>query len=946
MAAAKWQEIYDGTPGEERVAFEELARDILRVQLKTKRRSKSSAIQRTFHAKSILAVSGATLEFDQNLSKDLQAGYVQPGKSYPVTVRFSNAHGASQPDNTQDMRGVALRVRVSDSEQVDLLMTNFPVSHARNARQFVAFAVATAGNTLDRAFGLVRLIFSIGPIETLRMITNVRSARKKHVASLALETYWSRGAICWGKTLAVRYLLRPAAATTGTSYPSSADAGYLRSELACRLKAGSVEFDLCVQRYVDENKTPIEDTAVEWLERVSRPERVARLTICMQDVGSAEARTTERLIDDMAFNPWNTTDEFRPLGNLNRARKVVYDASAAHRLAYRWEAEVPWRNRLASRLIRRLFGWLNRSFDWHRLPLHASLLNLDAFRHVMRETNLIDTELREAPPQPRPVPPKIAEPTRIARTFDGTYNDLADPNMGAVGAAFGRNMPPAYRPDLFNVPNPVEVSKQLLYRDTFIPAKSLNILAAAWIQFQVHDWVNHARYKLGQKDVEVELPKGMTWANRVGGPAEQVMRIADNKEFRTGANDQPPILFANAASHWWDGSEVYGPDAKSANALREQINGIAGAKLRLDGGYLPTDCKGSETTGFNESWWLGLSAMHTLFAREHNTVCEALRSEYPHWSDEQVYQTARLVVSALIAKIHTIEWTPAILGTRAIEIALNSNWSGPPASDWLTRLALWIVDTHALKGIPKTQPDHHAAPYSLTEEFATVYRMHPLLPDDYQLFDYGNGSLLATKSFLDIQGDKTDDVMRQIKLTNVLYSFGMAYPGAIVLHNFPRTLQAFQRDGELIDLSVVDLVRTRRRGVPRYNDFRAGLHKPRVRRFEDLTSDPESVRRLREVYRDDIDLVDTMVGLFAETPPLGFGFSDTAFRVFLLMASRRLQSDRFLTVDFRPEVYSPLGMDWIERNGMTSVILRHCPELAAVMPRTGSAFAPWRPIAA
>ena len=44
------------------------------------------------------------------------------------------------------------------------------------------------------------------------------------------------------------------------------------------------------------------------------------------------------------------------------------------------------------------------------------------------------------------------------------------------------------------------------------------------------------------------------------------------------------------------------------------------------------------------------------------------------------------------------------------------------------------------------------------------------------------------------------------------------------------------------------------------------------------------------------------------------------------MASRRLQSDRFLTVDFRPEVYSPLGMDWVAKNNMTSVILRHCPE--------------------
>jgi hypothetical protein len=100
---------------------------------------------------------------------------------------------------------------------------------------------------------------------------------------------------------------------------------------------------------------------------------------------------------------------------------------------------------------------------------------------------------------------------------------------------------------------------------------------------------------------------------------------------------------------------------------------------------------------------------------------------------------------------------------------------------------------------------------------------------------------------------------------------------------------------------------------------------------------------LREIYRS-IDDVDTMVGLFAETPPPGFGFSDTAFRIFILMASRRLQSDRFLTVDFRPEIYSPFGMDWVANNGMTSVILRHCPELTAVLPRDRSAFAPWRPV--
>ena len=87
-----------------------------------------------------------------------------------------------------------------------------------------------------------------------------------------------------------------------------------------------------------------------------------------------------------------------------------------------------------------------------------------------------------------------------------------------------------------------------------------------------------------------------------------------------------------------------------------------------------------------------------------------------------------------------------------------------------------------------------------------------------------------------------------------------------------------------------------------------------------------------------------MVGLFAETPPGGFGFSDTAFRIFILMATRRIQSDRFLTVDFRPEIYSPLGMDWIEQNTMGSVILRHCPEVATLLPRDQSAFAPWRTV--
>ena len=242
-------------------------------------------------------------------------------------------------------------------------------------------------------------------------------------------------------------------------------------------------------------------------------------------------------------------------------------------------------------------------------------------------------------------------------------------------------------------------------------------------------------------------------------------------------------------------------------------------------------------------------------------------------------------------------------------------------------------------------PDHHGVPYSLTEDFVTVYRLHPLIPDDYRFArPRDRGAARTTAASSTSRAPRPTTQLRSFGLDNLLYSFGIAHPGAITLHNLPAVrCSAFERDGERIDLSVVDLVRTRRRGSAALQRLPGRAAQAAASAtWSELSDDPESVRRMREVYRS-VDDVDTMVGLFAETPPEGFGFSDTAFRIFILMASRRLQSDRFLTVDFRPEIYSPFGMDWIASNGMTSVILRHCPDLAAVLPRGRSAFAPWRP---
>jgi hypothetical protein len=942
--AQEYERYVGGTAEVERAIFEKLARDLMLVQLKIKKRSGAAGIERTFHAKAILGVENARLRFRPDLPADLRTGFAQPGAEYPVVVRLSNASGVRQPDFVPDLRGAALRVQAGGDRVHDLLMTNYPVSHARNAREFVAFAQAMAGANSKLRKGIavfVKLPLTVGWSTAARMRRNVTAGTGRPVRSLALETYWSRGAILWGEAGPVRYRLRPAAGAPAAPHPSQSDPDYLTNELSTRLARADVVFDLCVQRYVDARCTPIENGAADWREEDAPVVPVATLTIPRQDLDTADARAIALDIDQLAFDPWNSTDEFRPLGNLNRARKAAYEAAGAHRRGYRFITPTPKRNVVVDELLQSGFRVLNRFVPWHRLPTWLGLLNIEAVRQVLRRDNLIDTELREDVPKAHQVPPPIDEHLRVRRTYDGTYNDLSAPAMGSLGATFGRNLPPIYRPDLFDVPNPLIVSRELLHRDTFVPARSLNIIAASWIQFQVHDWVHHKRHPTGTKSVEVPLPPGMTWTNTPGGAPEALMRFAEDESLRPFPATGPPILSANAASHWWDGSEVYGGDETVAKSLREPDGGAA---LRLEEGHLPTGPDGIPITGFRESWWFGLSVMHTLFAREHNAVCEALRREYPRMDEDTIYHTARLVVSALIAKIHTVEWTPAILATELIDIGLTANWSGPP-QNWLVHLGLWLADTHALTGIPDTLPDHHNVPYSLTEDFVTVYRMHPLIPDDYVIADHRSGRTLHTLGFNDVQGSAVEPLMRRTGLANLLYSLGIAHPGAITLHNFPRALQAFERDGEIIDLSVVDLVRARRRGVPRYNDFRAGLHKPRLRRFEDLTSDPNTLARLKDVYRT-VDEIDTMVGFFAENPPERFGFSDTAFRIFILMASRRLQSDRFLTVDFRPEIYTPLGLDWIERNGMTSVILRHCPELAGFLPRTASAFAPWRPVMA
>jgi Animal haem peroxidase len=591
-------------------------------------------------------------------------------------------------------------------------------------------------------------------------------------------------------------------------------------------------------------------------------------------------------------------------------------------------------NRL-QRILNVLYRVINDFVRWDRLPTLISAINLAVFRDRLREHNLYHTGYG--------VPASSSWNAGVERwrSADGSFNSLEHPRMGMAGTRFGRNIPLTEavpdNDDALLDPSPRLISRELLARRTFIPATTLNLLAAAWIQFETHNWFSHGVPGPGN-EFKIPLQENDDWPDPIDG-CMHIRRTVPDRTIREAWLGATPT-FCNSNSHWWDAGQIYGNDHARQMQIRSTRDGMI--VLGTDG-MLPDDPThpGVDFTGFNDNWWIGLSLLHNLFAREHNAICSALKLHYPTWNDEELFQRARLINAALIAKIHTVEWTPGILDHPALEFGMHANWSGVP---YRVMRAVLGKNSEVAHGIIGSPTDQFSAPYAMTEEFTSVYRMHPLLPDDLTIRSLG-GNPAKTCRLVDMQGSNTRSVMRQHGFVDVLYSFGVANPGAIQLHNYPNFLRQFTKVGQpLLDVAAIDIMRDRERGVPRYNRFRELVGKKRVTSFEEITSIPGAADKIREIYKDDIDRVDLLVGLLSEDLPEGFGFSDTAFRIFILMASRRLKSDRFFTDDFRPEIYTEFGMDWIRNNSMKSVLLRHVPNLTPALEGVNNTFAPWNVI--
>jgi len=589
---------------------------------------------------------------------------------------------------------------------------------------------------------------------------------------------------------------------------------------------------------------------------------------------------------------------------------------------------------LPGRLYAKVSEWVDRRRGWDRLPTPVGLGVLAGLRHTLRRRNLHDTDALATSNAPQPAP--ADESYRYQRTSDGSWNDLDHAAMGMSGSRFGRNVPlssvtPVTTDNVLD-PNPREVSRRLMTRDRLDAVEGANSLVAAWLQFMIHDWFSHGTSPQDDPWV-VELAAADDWYER----PMTILRTADDPT-RADGGRAGPRSSVNVLTHWWDGSSIYGTSAAETAARRSYDDG----KLKLnEDGSIPRPTDSKQDPVMVPGFWLGLGLLITLFTHEHNAICDRLKAASPTSTDEQLFQRARLVNAALLAKIHTVEWTPAVISHPTTVTALRANWWGL-AGERASQLFGRISDNEVISGIPGSHVDHYGIPYSLTEEFAAVYRMHPLLRDDWSLRTVADDTTLRDCTFRELSGPAGAEVLGQLAADDLFYSFGTLPPGFVSLHNFPKFLQEYERpDGRVVDLAATDIVRTREMGIPRYNEFRRLMHLNPFPSIDAMTDNPIWAREINEVYDGDVEKVDLTVGLFAERRPRNFAFSDTAFRIFVLMASRRLNSDRFLTDNYTPEVYTQAGLDWIADSLMSDVLLRHHPRLEPALRGLPNAFASW-----
>lgn len=463
-------------------------------------------------------------------------------------------------------------------------------------------------------------------------------------------------------------------------------------------------------------------------------------------------------------------------------------------------------------------------------------------------------------------------------SIDGTGNNLAHPEWGSVGQDLLRMAAAQYADGISALAGASRPSARLisdvLVTDTSDGENANNRFLSDWIyvwgQFIDHDLdltTNGTGTQFQEADIAV--PTGDASFDP-DGTGTQVIDF-NRSEFDPATGITTPRQQLNDITAWLDGSQIYGSDAARAAALRTHVGGklltSAGDLLPYNTAGLPNDNQGP--TPANQLFLAGdvranenidLTAVHTLFVREHNRLAGLIQKAHPTYNDETIYQLARSIVIAEIQSITYNEFLPALLGPGVLKPYQGYN--------------------------PRVNP-------GIATEFSTA------------AFRIGHSLVGPDVEFLNPDGTTK---FPEVSLANAFFNPGLvAQNGVDPILKYLTTDNAQEVDNQIVtqlqnflfgepgqggfDLASLNIQRGRDHGLADYNTTRAAYGLLRVKNFAQIGSDPEVQAKLQQLYGT-VDNIDLWVGGLAENHAPGSSVGPLFQRIIANQFERLRAGDR------------------------------------------------------
>ena len=481
------------------------------------------------------------------------------------------------------------------------------------------------------------------------------------------------------------------------------------------------------------------------------------------------------------------------------------------------------------------------------------------------------------------------------RSIDGTGNNPIDPLRGSANIPLLRNTTVAYgdgsgTPAGANEPSAREISDDVFAQDHSVQC-AVNVADFLWDwgQFVDHD-IDMTPAESPIEPFNIPVPKGDPWFDPNGTGTQTIDLDRSLYQMIDGIRQQ-----VNTITAFLDGSVVYGSDDARALELRT-LDGTGRLKTS-PGNLLPYNVDGFPNQPDNSAGYflagdvraneqVDLTALQTLFMREHNYWAGVIRSHQPQLDDDGIYYRARAMVGAEMQVITYRDFLPLLLGPNAL----------PPYTGYKSELDPGIENS-----------------------FSTA------------LYRFGHTMLSPVLKRLDANNQSIGDLDLSDAFFNPTAISGLGIEPYLrgLAKQVPQEVDCYLVDGVRnflfgppgaggFDLASLNIQRGRDHGLPRYNVVRQNFGLPVKTSFAAITSDTSLQAKLASVYPTPDDL-DVWVGALAEDHVQGALVGELVYTVLKDQFTRLRDGDRFWY-----QTYLPSAMvKRLERQPLCAIIRRN-----------------------